>query len=259
MSPDETGWKVGGHLHWLWAFATPDTTVYAIQPGRGFAEAAAVLGPAFPGVLVRDGWAPYRRFTHAAHQTCLAQLLRRCRLVQHDHPRTAFPGRVHTLLQQALAVRDRATAGTISAHGRAGARGHLLARLGDLLDHPGRVPDVQRFAAHLSTEFPAIFSFLFNPTIDAHNWKCGAPHFQLWGYPFNRSKLRGWFTLGLARTIRGPLASFRRGSGPMRTASITSSGYDGPPASPAWAAAALGAGAWLMVGSCAPGVTAVPR
>jgi hypothetical protein len=42
------------------------------QPGRGFAEAAAVLGAGFAGVLMRDGWAPYQQFTDAAHQTCLA-------------------------------------------------------------------------------------------------------------------------------------------------------------------------------------------
>jgi hypothetical protein len=40
VSPDETGWKVAGRLQWLWAFATPDTMVYRIQPGRGFEEAA---------------------------------------------------------------------------------------------------------------------------------------------------------------------------------------------------------------------------
>lgn len=73
VSPDETGWKVDARLQWLWGLATPDTTVYAIQPGRGFEEAAAVLGADFDGVLVRDGWAPYRRFTEAVHQTCLAQ------------------------------------------------------------------------------------------------------------------------------------------------------------------------------------------
>ena len=39
-------------------------------------------------------------------------------------------------------------------------------------------------------------------------------HNYLLGYPFNRSKLRGWVTLVLARTIRSPWAS----SGPMRTA-----------------------------------------
>jgi hypothetical protein len=49
-------WKVGGHLHSLWTFATPDTTVYRIQAGRGFDDAAAVLGVDFSGVLVRDGW-----------------------------------------------------------------------------------------------------------------------------------------------------------------------------------------------------------
>ena len=77
--PDETSWRVNGHGHWLWAFATRETTVYAIQPGRGFTQAAAILGAEYAGVLVRDGWAPYRQFTAAAHQTCLAHLLRRCR------------------------------------------------------------------------------------------------------------------------------------------------------------------------------------
>ena len=55
--------------HWLWVFATPQTTVYAIRSGPGFDDAATVLGIDFAGVLVRDGWAPYRRFTHALHQT----------------------------------------------------------------------------------------------------------------------------------------------------------------------------------------------
>ncbi|MBA3641346.1 MAG: hypothetical protein H0W53_19160 [Acidobacteria bacterium] len=41
---------------------TRDTTVYAIQEGRGFAQAAAVLGADYAGVLQRDGWAPYRQF-----------------------------------------------------------------------------------------------------------------------------------------------------------------------------------------------------
>ena len=88
--PDETSWKVNGHLEWLWAFATPETTVYRIQPGRGFPQAAAVLGADYDGVLVRDGWAPYRQLTAAAHQTCIAHLLRRCRDLMRDHPRAPF-------------------------------------------------------------------------------------------------------------------------------------------------------------------------
>lgn len=31
-----------------------------------------MLGAAYAGVLQRDGWAPYRQFVHAAHQTAIA-------------------------------------------------------------------------------------------------------------------------------------------------------------------------------------------
>ena len=72
VAPDETGWKVAGRLWWLWVFVTREVTVYAIQPGRGYPQAVAILGARYAGVLVRDGWAPYRKLTHATHQTCLA-------------------------------------------------------------------------------------------------------------------------------------------------------------------------------------------
>ena len=55
VTPDETGWKVGGVLHWLGVAATPTTTVFRIAPGRGFDDAAALLGADFAGILVRTG------------------------------------------------------------------------------------------------------------------------------------------------------------------------------------------------------------
>jgi len=172
VSPDETGWKVAGTLHWLWAFATADTTVYAIRPGRGFVDAATILGEDFAGVLARDGWAPYRRFVHAEHQTCLAHLLRRCRLLQIDHPRSPFAAHVQQRLQQALALRDRHAAGEVSAHGLAIARGRLLEQMLDLLTHTrSAIPAVQRFVAHLTVEASALFTFLGDPAIDATNWR----------------------------------------------------------------------------------------
>ena len=171
VSPDETSWKVNGRLWWLWVFATPRTVFYAIHDGRGFDEAAAVLGAEFDGVLVRDGWAPYRQFEHAAHQTCLAHLIRRCREIAEAHPRAVWPRQVRAVLQEALDVRDRAIAGEISAHGRAVARGHLITRLAELLAAPSTIADCQRFAAHLTTELPALFGFLFDLTVDATNWR----------------------------------------------------------------------------------------
>ena len=85
VTPDETGWRVGTVRHWLWAFVTPDTTVYAICPGRGFDDAATVLGTDYAGVLVRDGWTPYRCYD-GLHQTCLNHLRQRCKQLREDHP-----------------------------------------------------------------------------------------------------------------------------------------------------------------------------
>jgi transposase len=59
---DETGWKVGGRLQWLHVAVSGQVTVYAILPGRGYAQAVTILGAEYDGFLVHDGWASYYRF-----------------------------------------------------------------------------------------------------------------------------------------------------------------------------------------------------
>ena len=105
VTVDETSWRVDADLQWLWAYVTGETTVYAIQPGRGLAQAAQVIGRDYPGVLQRDGWQSYRCFTAALHQTCLAHLLRRCRALLLDYPQQPLVTAVKRLLQAALATR----------------------------------------------------------------------------------------------------------------------------------------------------------
>lgn len=173
VTPDETGWKVGGQLWWMWAFSSPEVTVYAIQAGRGFPQAAALLGEDFSGFLVRDGWSVYRQFAHAFHQTCLAHLLRRCReMIAVGGRRAAqFPRAVRKLLQSALGLRQRREQGQISAHGLAVARGQLESRMDRLLWQPRRSPPNQRLANHLWRERDALFTFLYCPGLEATNWR----------------------------------------------------------------------------------------
>jgi transposase len=172
VTVDETSWRVAALLEWLWVWATAETTVYAILPGRGLAQAASVIGLDYAGVLQHDGWHSYRYFTAAAHQTCLAHLLRRCRALLLDFPRHPVVTAVKDVLQAALATRNAYRAGTISAHGLAVARGHYVERLGRLLERPpSRHRPIALLQQHLVTEFAAIFSFLFDPTLDATNWR----------------------------------------------------------------------------------------
>jgi hypothetical protein len=85
-----------------------------------------VLGEDFAGFLVRDGWAVYRRFAQAVHQTCLAHLLRRCREMIEVAPpggtTAQFSQAVQEILQRALALRHRRDQAEISEEGLAVAR-----------------------------------------------------------------------------------------------------------------------------------------
>jgi transposase len=74
---DETGWRVGGRSAWLWEATNVNLTVYWVAKGRGFDQACEVIDEDYAGTIVRDGWAPYRRYKRATHQTCLGHLLRR--------------------------------------------------------------------------------------------------------------------------------------------------------------------------------------
>jgi transposase len=109
VAADETGWRVCGIRQWLWVFVGDGVTVYLIADGRGYDQASVVLGADFSGVLERDGWAPYRRFEHASHQTCVAHLLRRCSELIADSVagQAKVPHAVRRLLLDALALRDR--------------------------------------------------------------------------------------------------------------------------------------------------------
>jgi len=173
VTPDETGWKVGGRLWWMWAFCSDRVTVYSIQPGRGYEQAIAILGADFGGFVVRDGWIVYRRFAQAFHQTCLGHLLHRCRemLLVAGPGAAQLPRAVKAILQAGLQLRDRRDQHQISERGLAIVRGRLEARLDRTLSRSYRSPANHRFANHLRRERKAVFTFLYCPGLDATNYR----------------------------------------------------------------------------------------
>ena len=169
---DETGWKVEAQLRWLWAVVTGEITFCEILPGRGFAEAASILGAEYAGWLIHDGWAVYYKFLKAAHQSCVAHLIRRCRdMAAVATPSSArFPLAVQQMLEEGLALRDRYLEQQISLRGLWTATGRLEAKLDRLLARTYSDPANRRLAKHLRHERPYLFTFLYCPgLVDATN------------------------------------------------------------------------------------------
>ena len=169
---DETGWKVDAQLRWLWAVVTEQITYCQILPGRGFAQASSILGAQYAGWLIHDGLPLYYKFLKAAHQSCAAHLIRRCRdLVEVATPTAArFPLAVKQILEQGLCLRDRYLEQKITLHGLWTATGRLEAKLDRLLARTYQDPANRRLAKHLRHERPYLFTFLYCPgLVDATN------------------------------------------------------------------------------------------
>jgi transposase len=171
VAPDETGWRINGQKAWLWAFAGENVTVYLIAGGRGYEHAAEVLGADFSGVLERDGWAPYRQFTNARHQTCHAHLLHRTSELIADSVagQARVPHAARRILKDALALRDQRE--VINA----GEFGPRVRDLGERTDRllqmrPTHEPN-RRLLRHLANEREHMFTFLTEPGVEATNWR----------------------------------------------------------------------------------------
>ncbi len=171
VAPDETEWRINGQKAWLWAFAGENVTAYLIAGGRGYEHAAQVLGEDFAGVLERDGWAPYRRFTAARHQTCHAHLLRRTGELIADSVagQARVPHAARRILKDALALRNQRDVIDADEFAR------KVIELGERTDkllaiRPTHEPN-RRLLQHLANEREHMFTFLTEPGVQATNWR----------------------------------------------------------------------------------------
>jgi len=74
---DESGLRVQARLNWVHSTSTDTLTLYHLDPRRGTAAIDAMgVVEHLTGVLVHDGWVPYRRYTNVTHALCNAHHLR---------------------------------------------------------------------------------------------------------------------------------------------------------------------------------------
>jgi len=189
VAPDETGWRIGGWPGWLWVFATSAATVYLVDEARSFDAATKVLLPDYEGVITRDGWAPYRKYEQATHQTCLAHLLRRASETIEARVRgfSTVPVILKAILLDALALRDLRDQGG-STPGRSRKRWQRWIP-GWRRCSPGgaHTEENRRLLKHLRKEAGALLTFLRHEGVDATNYRAeqgirpGVVNRKVWG------------------------------------------------------------------------------
>jgi len=172
---DETGWHIANATEkaWLWVFATPEgITIYAIRLSRGGDVPSAILGEAFGGTLVVDGWSVYSSLGCPLAQ-CNAHLLRRCaEMLEAQRGEAAlFPQQVKDFLQQAI-VLSRARQLTIEVWGKPfwqRAVRQTDEQFAALLEPVQSDPNNQRLRKHLRKHQDEVLVFLHDPAIAPTN------------------------------------------------------------------------------------------
>lgn len=172
LTPDETGWRIGGHPAWLHDWVGDDgATLYAIDPQRSADVLEKVIGSDWSGSMTHDGFSSYDRFQDALHQQCVDHALRRARglLAKHTGAARLFPRQVIALFRNALRLRDRLNEADADTERRHRAYDDYTERLMQWTERPRSNAANARFAKHLNKHAGEWFVFLLDATIPATN------------------------------------------------------------------------------------------
>jgi DNA-directed RNA polymerase subunit RPC12/RpoP len=168
---DETGWRVDGRTHWLWCFASEDTTYYMVHQSRGSPAIAEFFKEFYDGVLVTDFWAAYNRVACADRQMCLAHLLRELKKVDKyldtSEDWQAFRKKLKRLVQDAIRLCHRRD--ELSAEKYMSLKNRIDERLDKMLSDDWANKNATRLVKRLRKYRPYIFTFLENASVPYEN------------------------------------------------------------------------------------------
>jgi hypothetical protein len=168
---DETGWRVGGVNHWLWALTNPDCTLYRFERRRSSEVVRRVLGERYAGTVVSDFLPTYDKLPYKA-QKCIPHLLRDIEKSAARNPAFAaspFRKKLKRAAKDLLRLKARWAELGDDAYFL------LVSRLADRLDAladdgaGSDDKDVRRLAARLDRHADALAEFLLDEHLPGDN------------------------------------------------------------------------------------------
>jgi len=173
LTPDETGWRVGGKPAWLHAWVAERAVCYDIERYRKADALENVIGLDWAGTMNHDGFSSYDRFTKATHQQCLGHIIRRVRELVAKATRGAvhYPRKLLDLFTEAIHLRNRHLKGEVTAEELKQARKDFDKRLRKLAEPAREVPAYETLSEHLRKHLEEWFVFLEHPEVEPTNWE----------------------------------------------------------------------------------------
>lgn len=159
---DETTWKKGGKLNWLWVMANSVVAFFMIHSNRSQAAFEELIGT-WEGILVSDGYRIYQKWVKK-RQTCLSHLIRRAKgLAERADPELVRCG---TWARDELTrLCKMAKAPPTVPEWRA-----FYARLCRLITlYRDSDSDAGTFVRHIETEMDSLFTFLTEEGVSPTN------------------------------------------------------------------------------------------
>ena len=168
VNADETSWYVGRPGWWLWVFAGPSHTLYAVDDYRGAAVVQRVLGEDFAGVLVSDCLSSYDPI-QCAKQKCYAHHLRALSdsIEAIGPPGAEILDTLRLQLKTAMALdKER---GELSEEAFQRWRGRIREAVLRTVDGPHMAPGVEKALGRFRNHREHLFTFLDHPHVPATN------------------------------------------------------------------------------------------
>ena len=150
---DETTWKRGGRLEWLWLMCNRASALFKLHRHRSKAAFRELIKD-WQGILVSDGYAVYQQWAHG-RQSCLAHLIREAKgLSERNNPTLSRPGTwaLKELRLLCHMEKERPSVGRWNLF-----RARLIRLIGLYRDQPG---DAGKFVRRLHREMDCLWLFL---------------------------------------------------------------------------------------------------
>lgn len=106
---DETGARVDGDKHWVWAYQTEELTVLAMSESRGLKAITSHFQEGFgEAVLCHDAWRTYFNYSENLHQLCCAHMLRELKYMIERY-RSTWAEELRDLFREAMSLKKNLT------------------------------------------------------------------------------------------------------------------------------------------------------